>query len=141
MRDGSVVFAADYTVHNTGPRLLRVTRVNLRLVGSKIDDAILAPNKTEILAERTLLPSDPSLRGLFWIESGERSIFTLRCRIREFPETVFILCTFELAHRRVPAAFCGFYCHASKAITEAALGHEASYFNKRHPRSAASAGS
>jgi hypothetical protein len=49
---------------------------------------------------------------MFLVESGERSIFTLRCRLDEMPEVVFILCGFDLNRRRVPAAYRGFYCAA-----------------------------
>jgi len=110
LQDGSIVFTADYTLHNTGPRALRMGQVTLRLVGAKAHGPLLVPDETVVLAERVLSPSDPALRGLFWIESGERTIFTLRCRLEALPETVFVLCGFDLKHQRVPAAFRGFYC-------------------------------
>lgn len=110
--DGSYVFTADYVLHNTGPRALQLDRVTLRLVPAKSDDRLLAPDESALLAERILSPTDPALRGLFHIEAGERTIFTLRCRLQELPDCVFILCAFDLRQRRVPAAFRGFYCKA-----------------------------
>jgi hypothetical protein len=112
LRDGSYVFTADYILHNTGPRSLHLERVTLRLVPAKSADQLLVPSENGVLAERTLAPTDPALRGLFHIESGERTIFTLRCRLQELPECAFILCAFDLKQRRVPAAFRGFYCTA-----------------------------
>ena len=110
MEDGSIVFTADYILHNTGPRVLHLQRVTLRLVEARAEGPLLTPNEARVLAERTMVNTDKSLLGLFWIESGERTIFTLRCRLEKLPDTVFVMCGFDMKHRRVPAAFRGFYC-------------------------------
>src|SRR2546428_14144254 len=75
--NGSIIFAADYTLHNTGARVLHIRRVKLRLVASKLEGRLLVPDETKVLAERELLSTDPALHGNFQIESGERTIFTL----------------------------------------------------------------
>ena len=112
MPDGGVIFTADYILNNTGPRVLGLTNVTVRLVKSKVSGVVLEPDESHVLAERVMAASDPSLKGMFLVESGERSIFTLRCRLDEMPEAVFILCGFDLKRRRVPAAYRGFYCAA-----------------------------
>lgn len=110
LRDASYVLTADYALHNTGPRVLQVESVTLRLVPARADGPLLVPDEANVLAQRSLMPTDPNLAGLFQIESGERTLFTLRCRLPNLPEAVFILCSFQLKHRRVPAAWRGFYC-------------------------------
>ena len=121
MDDGSTVFTADYTLHNSGPRVLHVQRVTLRLVGAKTEGPLLVPDESIVLAERVLLPSDPALKGLFWIESGERAIFPLRAKLPVLPTTVFILCAFDLQRRRAPAAFRGFYCKSMAKVSAASI--------------------
>lgn len=110
LQDASYVLAADYALHNTGPRVLQVESVTLRLVPTRAEGPLLLPDDSKVLAQRHLSPSDPSLAGLFQIESGERTLFTLRCQLADLPEAVFVLCSFQLKHRRVPAAWRGFYC-------------------------------
>jgi hypothetical protein len=110
MKDSSVIFTADYTLHNNGQRALHIGQVTLRLVGAKPEGSLLMPDESNVLAERLLSPKDPTLKGLFWIEGGERTIFALRSRLATLPDTVFVLCGFDLKQRRVPAAYRGFYC-------------------------------
>jgi hypothetical protein len=112
LRDGSVVFTADYTLHNTGPRALHLRKATLRLLNATTDGMLLVPDEARVLAERTLVSNDPTLQGIFDLESGERTIFTLRCKLADLPEAVFVLCTFDLK-QRLPAVYRGFYAKAS----------------------------
>jgi hypothetical protein len=118
--DGQVIFSAEYTLQNTGQRPLSIRAVSLKLVGAKSEGALLLPDVDRVLAHRVLRPDDPALRGLFHVESGERSIYTLRCRLPALDDVVFVLCGFDLKHKRVPAAYRGFYCRAAQARTTGA---------------------
>jgi hypothetical protein len=112
--DGSIIFTADYTLTNSGERPLYLSNVHLRLYAAQIDGVILSANRSRLLAERVCLPSQDDLKGLFHLEAGERSIYTLRCKLPELDDTVFVLCGFELPNRRVPAAFSGFYVKSAE---------------------------
>lgn len=107
--DRRVVFTADYTVHNTGQRPLALSEVRLRLVRARIEDTLLVPDAGRVLAARVCRSDDPGLRGHFRIESGERTIFTLRCALDALDEVVFVLCDFDTPCRRAPAGFRGLY--------------------------------
>ncbi|HKP75716.1 MAG TPA: hypothetical protein VJT67_09250 [Longimicrobiaceae bacterium] len=110
--DGSVVFTADYTITNTGERPLVLSDVHVQLYASRTEGVLLKPDKEKCLAERWMVVSDSTLKGLFQVEPGERSIFTLRCRLPRLDEVVFIECGFVIPQRRVPAAFSGLYVKA-----------------------------
>ena len=54
----------------------------------------------------------------FWIEGGERTVFSLYCRLPTAPEIAFVICTFELRHRRPPSPYRELYCsHHAAANT------------------------
>jgi hypothetical protein len=108
--DGRFVFVAGYTITNTGERPLELRHVMIRLVGSRTENSLLIPDEERVLARRLMQSSSSSVRGLFDIQPGERSIFTLRSCLDHLDDTVFVLCSFELAHRREPAGYRGFYC-------------------------------
>ena len=107
--DGKVVVSADYVLHNSGERPLRLTSVSLRLVPAALDGNVLVPDEGRILARRDLNLAVPNDAGFAVIESGERSIFTLRCQLSELPTVVFVLCSYEWAHKRKPAPYRGIY--------------------------------
>lgn len=107
--DGNVVFTADYTITNSGQRPLSLSRVNVRLLPAIRDGVQLRADLDNCLAERVMTPTQSTLKGLFQVEPGERAIFPLRCMLPELDDVVFVQCGFELPHRRVPAAFLGFY--------------------------------
>ena len=118
--DGGVIFVADYTLQNTGQRPLHLRSVSLTLVGTKLEGPLLAPDTDRVFAQRTLRSDDPALPGLFQIEPGERTIYTLRCRVDSLDDLVFVLCGFDLKHRRVPAAYRGLYSRKPPAHTSGA---------------------
>jgi len=109
LANGRVVFVGEYTVHNTGERPLALTRVALRLHGAVHQGVLLAPDERTLLAERAFTPADADKRGLFHIEAGERSIFTLRCELPQLDEVVFLMCQLSLVGRADPAPFIGLY--------------------------------
>jgi hypothetical protein len=107
--DSSVVFTADYTVHNTGQRPLRLKNVTIRLAGARQEGALLKPDERRICATRIFESGDPALKGLFEIEPGERTIFPLRAQLPSLDDAVFVLCEFSLEQKRIPGAYRGFY--------------------------------
>jgi hypothetical protein len=115
--DGSIIFTADYVLTNTGERPLHLTKVHLRLFAARTEGVLLCPDRSRLLAERVCLPTNEDLKGLFHLEAGERSIYTLRCRLPELDAATFVICGFELPQRRVPAAFSGFYVRAAGSQT------------------------
>ena len=119
LEDGSVIFVAEYTVSNTGQRTLQIQNVSMRLMTAGREGALLVPDYTRVLAEREMRSGDPNLKGIFYIEAGERTIFTLRCCLPELANAVFVLCTFNVKYKRAPAGFSGFYCRGQKQELEA----------------------
>lgn len=113
LSDGSTVFVAEYTISNTGQRPLHLSEVRMRLLPASTTEGLVVPITDRVLAARTMVKSSP-LRGLFQVEPGERSIFTLRCSLPELDDMFFIDCTFDLAHQRVPAAFTRLYVKDTK---------------------------
>ena len=109
MPDGSVIFTADYTLHNTGQRPLQIKEVRIRLLGAKQEGVLLVPDETRVIASRVMGPADPGLKGLFQVEPGERTIFVLRAKLAELDDAVFVICDFSWPQSRVPAAYRGFY--------------------------------
>jgi len=113
--DGSVVFTADYTVTNRGQRPLRLRAVSLRLVQCRRQGHILLPDETAPIAERIIRPSDPGMKGNLQIESGERTIFTLRAALPELPDQVFVVCALDAVTKRSYTSFRGFYSRLGPA--------------------------
>ncbi len=113
--DSSVIFTADYTIHNTGQRPLRLKEVRIRMTGVRQDGALLVPDESRVHAVRIMKSGDPALKGLFQLEPGERTIFTLLTKLPDIDEAVFVLCDFSLSHKRVPSAFRGFYVKSRPA--------------------------
>ena len=107
--DGTVTFLADYVVTNTGRRPLRLTTVRIRVTGATVDGALLAPDESRTMASRIVHSGEKSLRGIFQIEPGERTIFTLRARLPRLDDEVFVLCDFSTAAQRTPTTYRGFY--------------------------------
>lgn len=107
--DGDVVFTADYTITNTGERPLSLSKVTIRLLPAIRDGVQVKADLDNCLAERVMNPTQSTLKGLFQVEPGERAIYPLRCILPTLDSVVFVQCGFELPHRRVPAAFLGFY--------------------------------
>lgn len=113
---GQVIFIAEYTVHNTGERPIAVSQVRLTLHPAVRDGVLLHPDERTILAERVLAPEAQG-KGLFLIEAGERSIFTMRCQLAELPDTAFVLCQLSWPTRRPPAPFLGMYVPSKAALS------------------------
>jgi hypothetical protein len=107
--DGNVVFTADYTITNTGERPLFLSQVKIRLLPAIRDGVQLKADLENCVAERVMNPTQSTLKGLFQVEPGERAIYPLRCMLPSLDTVVFVQCGFELPHRRIPAAFLGFY--------------------------------
>ena len=116
--NSSIVFTADYTVHNTGQRPLRLKNVTLRLTGARPEDALLMPDETRTYAIRVFESGNPALKGLFEIEPGERTIFPLRAQLPSLDDAVFVLCEFSLEQKRTPGAYRGFYVKSGPAKPE-----------------------
>ena len=100
MPDGSVIFTADYTVHNTGQRPLQIKEVTIRLLAAKQEGVLLVPDETRVIAKRVMGPADPGLKGLFQVEPGERTIFVLRAKLAELDDAVFVICDFSWSQAR-----------------------------------------
>ena len=116
LSNGRVIFVGDYSVHNIGERPMAVSRVSLRLHPAAPQGALLVPDPNLLLAERVLEAGDADKTGLFQIEAGERSIFTLRCELPELPGVVFLLCRLSWPDRREPAPFVGMYVRTDFTI-------------------------
>ena len=109
LENGRAIFIGEYSVHNTGERPITLSRVTLCLHPAAREGVLLAPERQALLAERVLTSEDPDKRGLFQIEAGERSIFTLRCELPELNDVVFLLCQLSWPDRRDPAPYLGMY--------------------------------
>lgn len=106
---GRVIFIADYSICNTGEMPIVLSGVSLRLHPAAREGVLLMPERKTLLAERVTASDDPEKRGLFQLEAGERSIFTLRCELPELNDAVFLLCQLSWPYRRVPAPYIGMY--------------------------------
>ncbi len=116
LQNGRVIFSAEYSIHNTGERPIALSCVTLRLHPAAREGVLLVPDRQTLLAERVLASADPDKRGLFRIEAGERSIFTLRCELPELNDVVFCFCQLSWPDRRDPAPYVGMYV-SSNVIT------------------------
>lgn len=119
LADGSVIFLADYVVNNTGRRPLKLTSVSIDVSAATQDGQLLVPDPSKPIASRTLHAGDSSLKGIFQIEPGERTIFPLRARLDRLDEFVFVVCTFATAAQRTPTVFRSFYVKALGSSPEA----------------------
>jgi hypothetical protein len=116
--DGQIIFEADYVVRNSGDRPINLATVTLQLCAASHEGILLVPDRTQILAERVCAASDRDKEGLFRIEAGERSIFTLRCQPPHLDAVVFVLCQIAWPDRRPPAPYVGMYVLQMNAIGE-----------------------
>ena len=107
--NGRVIFVGEYSVHNTGERPIALLSVTLRLYPAAREVVLLVPDRQALLAERILTPQEHGKRGLFQIEAGERSIFTLRCELPKLDDVVFLLCQLSWSDHREPAPYVGMY--------------------------------
>ena len=106
---GQVVFEVEYTVNNTGERPIDLARVNLCLCAAECREGVLSPDQKCIFAERTLNATDSETLGLFHIEAGERSTFTLRTMLKSLEPVSFVLCHLSWDEHRQPAPYIGLY--------------------------------
>ncbi|MBW8057563.1 MAG: hypothetical protein FVQ86_06035 [candidate division NC10 bacterium] len=58
LRNGRVIFVAEYAVHNTGERPIALSSVTLRLHPTVREGVLLVPNRQALLAERVLKPAN-----------------------------------------------------------------------------------
>ena len=107
--DGATIFVADYVIHNTGQRPLKVSSVKIRVTSAKQEGLLLVPDQSKLIAERVMRAGDPTLKGIFQIEPGERTIFTLRAKLPHLDEVVFADCDFSTLALRTPSMFRGLY--------------------------------
>ena len=77
MKDGSALVKVQFTIHNTGARMIEVEQVTIKLVGVKKAGDHLGPDTSKQLAGREVITQGSELEGLRRIKSGERSIFNL----------------------------------------------------------------
>lgn len=131
LSDNQVVFEAEYTVNNTGERPIELTRVNLRLCAAENRAGLLSPDQARTFAERVLEWRDSDKMGLFHIEAGERSTFTLRTMLTTLEPVAFVLCQLSWKDKRQPAPYVGLYVRADA---------EAMTSRPQHTAKAASAG-
>jgi hypothetical protein len=105
-----IVFIAEFTLNNTGERPINLEFVNLMLVKSlQTKDNLLVPDKDEVIAKREISGLDDDKRGVFEIQAGERSIFTLRCILPSLDNVVFILCSYKWKLKRTPSTYIGLH--------------------------------
>jgi len=97
-----LVFEAEYKIFNTGERPLRIQRVTLKLCQAKqVNGVHLDPDPDHLLAAPTVIaenkkqagPNDhfKPIRALGYVNKGADASFTLRCRLTELPDVMFIL--------------------------------------------------
>jgi hypothetical protein len=113
LQDGSTLFAADYYIQNTGRRPIHVNGVSLVVAPARDIGGLLEPTDTTIV-RRDMQAGDRPLAGLFQVEPGERSIFTIRARLESLPEFMFVTGTFSMPGSRSPAAFRSLYVRAAR---------------------------
>lgn len=115
LSDGQVVFEADYTVNNTGERPMYLSGVSLRLCAAQSRDRLLLPDEERVFAERLHKPADSDKRGLFQIEAGERSTFTIRTMLKNLEPVTFVWCQLSWRQKRLPAPYVGMYVRDDSA--------------------------
>jgi hypothetical protein len=102
LANGEIVFIAEYGIHNTGERPLRIDRVLLQLCrADQIHGGHLVPDRSHTLVMPTVFTREEGevpqgehfkpIGSLGDINKGERSIFTMRCLLRELPDVVFVI--------------------------------------------------
>ena len=109
LADGQIVFEADYTVTNTGERPIDFTGVSLCLCAASVRAGLLSPDVDRRFAERVIDTTDNQRRGVFHIEAGERSIFTLRTVLPTLEPVTFVLCQLSWPLERKLAPYFGMY--------------------------------
>jgi hypothetical protein len=125
LSDQQIVFEAEYTVNNTGERPLYLTGVSLRLCSAQSRDGLLLPDQERVFAERLHQPADSDKRGLFQIEAGERSMFTIRTLLTNLEPVTFVSCQLSWQNRRQPAPYVGMYVREDGAASSPQLAQTA----------------
>ena len=115
LSDSSVIFTADYTVHNTGQRPLHLTTITVSLARTMQDGLLVVADNKQIFASRVFEEENPAFKGLCQIEPGERSIFPIRVKLPALDDVIFVLCEFKVRHKRVPGAYRGMYVKSKPA--------------------------
>jgi hypothetical protein len=115
LADGSVIFLVDYVINNSGRRPLKVSEVVITVHPSTQDGQLLVPDESKAIAARTVRAGDKALKGIFQIEPGERTIFTLRARLDRLDDYVFIICTFATPAQRTPTVYRSFYIKSERS--------------------------
>src|SRR5262249_9796451 len=138
---GETIFIAEYSIHNTGDRPLSIERVQLQLCPARqVPGGHLMRDRDTNLLMPTLFacreqdaPGDKHFKpmgSLGEIQKGERSTFTLRCRLRELPDAFFVFGEFNWARSwfqpdRAPSFYSSLYITAGGAAREEQQGHSA----------------
>lgn len=108
--DGRVLFCGDYIVQNTGERQIWLEDVHLKLLGSQTtSDNLVIPHENAVLAARALPRGHESYKGLHRLEAGERSIFPLRCILKDLQEITFFVCKITWPYKRTPSPYISLY--------------------------------
>lgn len=103
---GETIFIAEYTIQNTGDRPLSIDRVQIQLCPAlEVHGGHLMPDRATNLLMPNLIAAQEQDAGkdkhfkpigsLGEIKKGERSTFTLRCRLRELPDAFFVFGEFN----------------------------------------------
>lgn len=106
---GKILFLGNYTIRNTGERPMDISSVELRLVGVRREGKIVRPDYERVLAEHVMGDVEDSMKGLFRIEAGERTIFPLQAELDKLDDVVFLACRFKWPYRREPAPYIALY--------------------------------
>ena len=108
LEGGRIIFEGDYIFHNTGERPISISEVELQLYTARSEEGKLVPDEKRQLFSR-VISSKKGLEGLFDIQAGERSIFTIRCELPSLDDVVFVRCQLDWPHKRKPAPYYALY--------------------------------
>jgi len=101
---GETVFIAEYSIYNTGERPISIDRVQLQLCrAAAIHGGHLVPDRASDILMPTAFTCDDlgpdkhfkPIGSLGEIKKEERSIFTLRCSLRDLPDVFFVIGEFH----------------------------------------------
>jgi hypothetical protein len=103
------LFVGNYVIQNTGSRPLKISSVQLRLLEPEVTEE--SPIYDSERARELICRDFGTDTGVSWfkIGAGERSIFSLRCRLDRLPAPVLLECSFRWKHRGRPSPFVWLY--------------------------------
>lgn len=107
--NGAILFEGDYVIHNTGERPIKLSKVDLGLYGVQNIQGQLEINREKEIFRRVITAENTDLEGLFHLQPGERSIFTIRCQLSDLEDMTFIRCQFEWPYKRKSGSYLSLY--------------------------------